>query len=245
MQSKVPSAITNITGGTITSTAGIFDTNITIKLKQSTRLDKEFENGLEVYRLPMTDYTIDYYKNSQSLFNAIEGLLRLNSVDITKVKVSLYNPSLDENADKNSIEKKPMMLRKSSFTYLHDNGIPSVFQVCGVEMDNDPMECTELKQGVLFILSFLNAIYGETATSQMEKFTREDEVGVDRDSTKYLGFMQMVNIPGTKLYLYTNGMIQALVDYTFNILNSLSENPDNVNIMYYTEDLEIEIDEQD
>ena len=81
-----------------------------------------------------------------------------------------------------------------------------------------------------FGASLFTMIYLSTVDSP--KFSQEikqalidntiiDEVGVTEDNLEYLGIMQPIKIEGTNLYFYTNNSIKTLVDFIYNVFNSL------------------------
>lgn len=77
----------------------------------------------------------------------------------------------------------------------------------------------------LFTMIYLSTVDNPKFSQEIKQAlidnTIIDEVGVTEDNLEYLGIMQPIKIEGTNLYFYTNNSIKTLVDFIYNVFNSL------------------------
>lgn len=77
----------------------------------------------------------------------------------------------------------------------------------------------------LFTMIYLSTVDSKEFSQEIKQAlidnTIIDEVGVTEDNLEYLGIMQPIKIEGTNLYFYTNNSIKTLVDFIYNVFNSL------------------------
>lgn len=207
----------------IIAPSGIFDNNISIRKHELNRFQVDYENGLEVYRIPGLDYYIDYFPNCLSLFTAITNALKVLRIKPEAVTVELENPSLrPKELD------IPMQDKEYSLSTLANSTVSNDFNPYLVKIDGESMECENFKHAVLLILSYLLILYPEKATEVLKSNTIQDVVGVTEDNQDYLGFMRVTPLPNSKLYFYSNGLNNAMAKYLYICCEEIDQDSEQI-----------------
>ena len=207
----------------IIAPSGIFDNNISIRKHELSRFQVDYENGLEVYRIPGLDYYIDYFPNCLSLFSAIVNALKVLGIKPEAVTVELENPSLrPKELDIEMVDKTYDLSELANTTLSND------FNPYLIKIDDEPMECENFRHAVLLVLSYLLILYPEKATEVLKSNTTKDVVGVTEDNQDYLGFMRVTPLPNSKLYFYSNGLNNAMAKYLYICCEELDQNSENI-----------------
>ena len=214
----------------LASNAGIFDNNITIRTKPIVHLDREFDEGLQVFRIGDTQYSIEVFNHSLSMHTAIVNSLKILGIPIKNVSITLEDPS--KAPDEAII---PMIDAKITLSELRDTGEkPDVFDVYSVEISGETMECHDFRHGMLLILSYLLIVYEEHAMEVLKNTTMKDIVGVTKEYQDYFGIMKTTPLPNSDLYFYTNGTIRPFIYFVHDACESLGEICDYIIFNYRT-----------
>lgn len=203
--------------------SGIFDSNISIRKHELNRFEVDYQNGLEVYRIPGLEYYIDYFPNCLSLFTAIINALKVLNIKPEQVSIDLVNPKLKpEDLD------IPMVDKEYTLSNLANSIVDNDFRPYLVKINDEPMECENFKHAVLLVLSYLLIMYPEKSSDILKSNTQKDIVGVTEDNQDYLGFMRVTPLPNSKLYFYSNGMNTAMAKYLYICCEEADEDSENI-----------------
>ncbi|MBR1455295.1 MAG: hypothetical protein IJ593_11755, partial [Lachnospiraceae bacterium] len=115
-----------------------------------------------------------------------------------------------------------------------ENNVPDKFDIQALIIDGEEMEISNNLVAGAMVLSNLYIYYEDSAYKEFISNTVIDNVGVTKDKHAYLGIMKTMQVYNTDLYFYYNGSNRKLVEYIWNIYESIGVDQSSLKFKYKT-----------
>lgn len=240
----------------VLSNYGVFNNSIQLRVYQPTYLDKDIEDGLNIYKIEHLGILIEYRNNLSDLRSSIRKAISILKIRENNVVINLFNPNyiLSEEKKNNrrkvksktnenvfdldltyDIEETKDELESDNLIKLNNiiDSIDKSINIVqlGVDGEFDPVDSNE--HAASYILAYLIIMYEDRAISVIKNNSLKDEIGVTEDNSEYFEIMKTTKLPNSNLYFYYNGNSKKLIKYLYKICEEIGVDQSSIEFSYY------------
>ena len=194
----------------------------------------EINAGLEIYKIPDTEYFIEYIPNNVNLFKAYSMLFQALGCELKEVKFKLQR--LDKSNNKKSEDRKLVYIDYTinlNQAIQLENKTP-LLGATALTIYEQTVECNNLNHLIVLMLTTICGMDQENIDIILNNSIK-DIVGVTKDSSEYNTVFETIKIPivnSEKLYFYTNGQVSKTLEYLRDVCETIEIDSDEILISY-------------